>query len=45
MSKYNVSAVTIDNGIITTDFYAKADSQKAFLADKIVVESFPVVAW
>ena len=45
MSKYNVSSVTINNGVITTDFYAKADSQKAFLADKTVIESFPVVGW
>jgi len=45
MSKYNVSAVTIENGVITTDFYAKAESIKGFLADKTVVESFPVTGW
>lgn len=45
MSKYNVSAVTIDNGVITTDFCAKTDSQKAFLSDKPVIEVFPVAGW
>jgi len=45
MSKYNVSAVDIENGVITTAFYAKADSQKSFLADKNVIEVFPVSGW
>lgn len=45
MSKFNVSAVTIENGVITTDFYAKTDSQKSFLANKTVIESFPVSGW
>lgn len=45
MSKYNVSAVTIDNGVITADFYSEVDSQKAFLSDKSVIEVFPVAGW
>lgn len=45
MSKFNVSAVTIENGVITTDFYATTESQKSFLADKTVIESFPVSGW
>lgn len=45
MSKYNVSAVRIENGVISTDFYATTDSQKAFLADKSIIEVFPVAGW
>lgn len=45
MSKYFVSAVEIENGVITSDFYSKAQSQKQFLADKTIIEVFPVAGW
>jgi len=45
MSKYNVLAIDINNGIITTDFYAKTNSIKKFLADKHITEAFAVRGW
>ena len=45
MSKYNVSAVNIENGVITSAFYAKASSQKEFLSDQKIIEVFPVAGW
>ena len=45
MSNCNVSAVTIENGVITTEVYTSTKSQKEFLADKAVIEVFPVVGW
>jgi hypothetical protein len=42
---YHVSAVRIENGVITTDFYAKVKTQKAFLQDRTIKESFPVTGW
>lgn len=45
MSKYNVSAVRIENGVVSTDFYAMTETQKAFLSDKSIIEVFPVVGW
>lgn len=45
MSKYNVSAVNIEAGVITTSFYAKTETKKTFLADKPVIDVFPVAGW
>lgn len=46
MSKYNVSAVRIENGVISSDFYGKTESIKGFFADKnAAVEVFKVVGW
>ncbi len=46
MSKFNVSAVQIENGIISTDFFGKTESIKGFFADRQApIEVFPVVGW
>ena len=46
MSKYNVSAVRIENGIISTEFFGKTESIKGFFADKKeAIEVFRVVGW
>ena len=34
MSNITVKAIRIDNGIITSDFFGKAKSQKAFFAER-----------
>ena len=42
---YKVSAVRIDNGVITSWFHSIASSQKAFLANKKIIEVVPVAGW
>jgi hypothetical protein len=42
----NASAIRIENGVITSDFYAKTKTIKAFFEDKApAIEVFPVKGW
>jgi hypothetical protein len=44
----NASAIRIENGVITSDFYAKTKTIKAFFAEADrapAIEVFPVKGW
>ena len=46
MRKYNVSSARIDDGVITTDFFDKAETISGFLKDKApIIEVFDVTGW